>query len=372
MKDCSKLILCLLLVLAGCSNHSADSKKQEQGKAEQEIQLSKEDILMFGDESSANSGILTGTVQPKRLAVLSAELSALVIAVNKENGEKVRQGEVIAKLDATSIKEGLSSATEASRVAEKAVLQADLQYQRMKRLRGMDLASLQELEDAEIRLNSAKNDRASALAREAQAKQQLDRVDIKAPFDGIVTEKNVSVGDTVQIGKVLAKVVDPTSMQVVAHLSADLIKDVRIGQSVNLQVAGQDGRRYAGKIKRIDPEANPVTRQVEVLVSFDNADASIGAGMYAEGRLKSMDARSLMIRNSAIVRDGVKSYAWKIDGDTLKKVELGLGERDMRHGDYPVISGLALGDKVIRRPSNVLHEGMRITVAEEAKSPTVR
>jgi membrane fusion protein (multidrug efflux system) len=170
----------------------------------------------------------------------------------------------------------------------------------------------------------------------------------------------VSNGDTATIGKELVKVIDPTSMRFEGAVSADSVSSVKIGQKVNFRVNGYANQEFAGVIKRIDPAANPVTRQVEVLVGFaDNAQPRV-AGLYAEGRVDAAASDALMLPESALVRVGDDSHTWRIKDKTLSKVKLVVGARDARTGNYEIKQGLAAGDIVLRAPTSNLKDGQKV------------
>ena len=203
-----------------------------------------------------------------------------------------------------------------------------------------------------------------------QARQQLHRTEVRAPFDGIVSERKVSAGDTAQIGKELVKVIDPDSMRLQGLVSADKINNVKLGQPVSFHINGYE-QEFVGKVKRVDPAANPTTRQVEVLVDFVDNNQPRVSGLYAEGRIEAGSTSVLMIKNSALVRDGDKAYAWRVKDGLLKKVSLVIGERDPRRGDYVVRSGLADGDKIIRNPISTLKDGQKVSLTAAVQPPAL-
>jgi RND family efflux transporter MFP subunit len=312
--------------------------------------------------------VITGSIQPERRADLRAEVSAIVLQVLKENGETVKRGDILVRLDDTSIRDSMNSAEEAARASAQSFDQAERQFQRLKTLRASGMTSTQQLEDAEIRRNNAQSDLVAAKARAVQARQQLQRTEVRAPFDGIVSERKVSAGDTAQIGKELVKVIDPTSMRFQGLISADKVTLVKLGQAVNFRINGYD-QEFNGKVKRVDPAANATTRQVEVLVEFVGSNQPSVSGLYAEGRVEAGSTSALMIKNSALIRDGDKAYAWRIKDGILSKVSLVIGERDPRRGDYVVLSGLASGDKIIRSPMSSLKDGQKVNLTA-AVSPS--
>ena len=143
-------------------------------------------------------------------------------------------------------------------------------------------------------------------------------------------------------------------------VSADKIGTVKLGQKVSFRVNGFGQQDFAGVVKRIDASADPTTRQVEVLVNFvDSVQPSV-SGLYAEGRIETSSSAALLIPAMALVRNGDHAFAWRVQGGVLKKVEIVLGERDPRRGDYAVHSGLSDGDQVVRNPQSTLKDGAKV------------
>jgi len=214
-----------------------------------------------------------------------------------------------------------------------------------------------------VRRNSAQSEVSAARARLATARQQVGRTVVRAPFDGIVSERKVSNGDTASIGKELLKVIDPTSMRFEGQVSADKIASVKVGQPVLFRVNGYGEQQFSGTVRRIDPSANDVTRQVEVLVGFAGGNQPRVAGLYAEGRIDAEVADALTLPESAMVRNGDKTYAWKVKGNALVKADLGVGARDPRTGNFEIRNGLAAGDTVLRHPGSNLKDGQKVEMA---------
>ncbi len=292
-----------------------------------------------------------------------------MLQVFKENGERVKKGELLVRLDDTAIRDTLTSADETVRAVSQSFEQAERQYQRMKTLQAQGMSSIQAAEDAEIRRNNSQSDLVAAKARAASARQQLQRTEARAPFDGLVSDRKVSVGDTAQIGKELVKVIDPTSMRFEGLVSADRMSELKPGETVYFKINGVADGDFKGRVRRIDASANPTTRQVAVLVDFVGDKAPDVAGLYAEGRVQSQSVSALMLPEAAIQREGDKAFAWQIAGDKLAKVPVALGERDERLGQYQVLSGLKPGDRILRRPTGTLTDGRRIDLAKAAPAP---
>ena len=352
------LLVATALVLAACGKPSATPTKQTSP-----LVIAPEDTLAVRNSSIASGPVIVGSIQPERRADLRAEIQAVVLQVLKENGDAVKRGELLLRLDDTAIRDALASAQASERSAQQALDQAQRQLERMKTLRASGMASAQALDDAEGRRNSAQSDVEAAKARLVLARQQLQRTEVRAPFDGIVSDRKASAGDSAQVGKELLKVIDPASMRFEGLISSDQVGLVRAGQPVTFRVNGYGEQDFEGRVRRVNPAANATTRQVEVLVDFAGKQQPRLAGLYAEGRVETASAESLTLPASAIVRDGDQASAWRVAGNKIQKVPLVVGERDVRHGSIVVKKGLAEGDQVIRYPSALLKDGQPVQVA---------
>jgi RND family efflux transporter MFP subunit len=373
------LVLAIASALTACGKHDKEPAKsdaktaQKDGKQDAkpvQLLVSSEDVLTVQNNALASGPVITGSIQPERKADLRAEVSAVVLQVLKENGEPVKRGDVLVKLDETSIRDSLMSAQEALRASTQAFEQSQRALERLKTLRASGMTSAQALDDAEVRRNSAQSEVSAARARLVAAQQQVSRTVVRAPFDGIVSDRKVSAGDTAAVGKELLKVIDPTSMRYEGRVSADKISTVKVGQRVSYHINGYGDRQFTGVVKRIDPSANEVTRQVEVLVGLTGEQPRV-SGLYAEGRIDAESASVLMVPESALVKSGDKTYAWKVNagGKSLARADLQIGARDQRTGAFEVKSGLAAGDLVLRAPNSSLTDGQPVQMAASKAQP---
>lgn len=364
-----RIILCLLTVLiAACGARPEGQKPKASQTSAKPLLITREDLVSVENAELASGPVITGSIQPERKADLRSEIAATILQVLKENGEVVKKSELLVRLDDTAIRDSLQSAEEAARASAQTLDQAERQFQRLKTLRASGMTSMQQLEDAEVRRNNAQSDLVAAKARAVSARQQLQRTEVRAPFDGIVSERKVSPGDTALVGKELLKVIDPNSMRFEGLVVADKATDIKVGQSVSFRVNGYAGQVFSGKVKRVDVAANATTRQVEVLVALDQAQQPKMAGLYAEGRIEVATSTTLMLANTAILKEGDNNFVWRYKDGVVNKIAVKLGERDPRRGDFVVLGGLANGDKLIRNPMSTLKDGQTAQMVASAGS----
>ena len=361
-------VVTLLASLSACDKFPGKGGKKDAVAMPAKLVIAPEDVLTIQANALASGPVVTGSIQPERKADLRAEVSAVVLQVLKENGDLVRRGDVLVRLDPTSIRDNLQSAEANVRNATQALDQAERNLQRLKTLRDSGMTSLQALDDAEVRRNAAQSELAASHARAVLARQQLERTTVRAPFDGVVSDRKVSAGDTASVGKELLKVIDPSSMRFAGRVSADKISVVRVGQAVSFRINGYAGQEFRGKVTRVDPSANDVTRQVEVLVSFDEVRQARVAGLFAEGLIEASSTKAVTLPESVLLRSGDKASVWRVKSNTLSRVDLALGARDPRSGHFEVRSGLTDGDVILRNPSSSYKEGQSAEMAS-AKAP---
>ena len=357
--------LCLGLsgALVACKKPDSEADKKLEAVA---ISLGNEDVLQLGTTEHGTGPVISGSLQPAIRADLRAEIAAMVIKVHKENGELVRQGDLLVSLDSSVLRDNLNSVEESMRAAAQSLDGAERQYQRIKSLQAQGMVSVQGLEESENKRNSAQSEFVASKARVAAAKQQLDRTEVRAPFHGVVSSRKASAGDTAQIGKELIQVIDPSSMRFEGQVSADQMSILKVGQRVNFRINGvaQSGDQLGsrGTIKRIDGAANPVTRQVSVIVEINGKDRPPVVGLFAEGVIETSTKSALMIFESSLRREGDKVFAWVLDGNNIVKRPIQLGERDTRLGAWVVNSGLVAGEKILRTTNSSLKDGQNFTL----------
>lgn len=355
--------LCIGSSLVACKKSDADADKAAESVA---LSLGNEDILQLGTSEHGTGPVISGSLQPELRADLRAEVSAMVVKVHKENGEPVRKGDLLVTLDGSVLRDNLSSAEESLRAAAQSLDGAERQYQRIKSLQAQGMVSMQGLEESEVKRNAAQSEHVASKARVAAAKQQLERTEVRAPFNGVVSARKASAGDTAQIGKELIQVIDPSSMRFEGQVSADQMGVLKVGQRVSFRINGvaQSGDQLGsrGVVKRIDGAANPITRQVSVIVDINSKDRPPVVGLYAEGVVETLTKPAVMISESSLRREGDKVFAWVLDGNKIVKRGIQLGDRDTRLGEWVVTSGLAASDKVLRNSGSSLKDGQTFTL----------
>lgn len=360
MKHQTKIItLMVFALLQGCGKPVPSTEAKDEKPLI--LSLVTADLMLIEQGELSRGPMISGSLQPVIKAELNAEVSGIVTQVLKDNGDLVKSGELLVQLDQTTYRDKLMSAQEAERSAAVTSDQAAKQLRRMQSLNKQGLVTAELLESAEIKANQSQSELASAKARLVEARQQLDRTAVRAPFDGVVSMRKTSAGDTAQIGKALMVVIDPASMRFEGYIAADQVGQVKVGQSVNFKINGYQDQRFDGVVERINPAANENTRQVQLFVAIDNKKDLV-AGLYAEGFIAVANQQSLMVPPSVLVQEGDNSFVWQLADKKLKKVKVTIGGRDPRWGTVELLSGVNSGDQILRHPQGALVDGAAVTL----------
>ena len=356
-----KITIALLLAgcIAGLVACSPPQQPAETAAGPVSLSVIPADILTITPSELARGPMISGTLQPVVKAELNAEVSAIVTKVLKDNADPVKAGDLLLQLDQTTFRDKLVSAQEAERSAALAADQAQRQLRRMQQLRKQELVTAEVLETAEIRANQTQSDLASAKARTAEARQQLERTLVRAPFDGVVAVRRVSAGDTAQVGKALMTLINPASMRFEGYIAAEQVGAVQVGQQVSFRVNGYAGRQFTGSIERINPQANEQTRQVQVFVKLSEQHNFV-AGLYTEGYITVAQQQALMLPPGALVQEGDNSFVWLVKNDKLVKTAVTTGKKDLRYGTIEVTAGVSVNDEILRHPQGQLKDGIQI------------
>jgi RND family efflux transporter MFP subunit len=359
------IALCVATTLAACSKPEVAKVEETSAKP---LQLVEQDLLTLSESTLARGPVISGSLQPVVKAELNAEVSGIVMQVLKDNGDLVKAGDVLVKLDQTTYRDKLLSAQEAERSAIVTLEQSNRQLKRMQSLSKQSLVTQEGLEAAENKANQAQSDLASARARLVEARQQMEKTEVKAPFSGVVATRKVSAGDTAQVGKGLMVLIDPASIRFEGYVAADRVGQVKVGNKVTFKVNGYSGQFFTGVVERINPLANESTRQVQLLVAMDLKEQSLVAGLYAEGHVEAQNSNALMVPESALIREGDKYFVWQFANNELKKTPVELGSKDERWGTKEVLSGVISGAQILRHPQGALTDGAKAELAVASAS----
>jgi RND family efflux transporter MFP subunit len=345
--------------------------KEPDARAEQTaapaVVLGPENIMVVRETTLAAGPIVSGSLTAIREADVRAETNGSVREVLVEAGERVKAGAVLARLDQTTLRDAFLSARAAARSTEVSLADSRRDLERDERLSQAGAVSEQQLERSRTSVTMAEAALADARSRLASAQEQLEKATVRAPFTGVVSEREISAGDVVQAGASLYTVIDPTHMQLEAAVPAEQLQRLKVGTPVEFTVAGYGERVFKGRIDRINPSVDPATRQVRIYVSIPNRDQGLVAGLFAEGRVESERRRAPAIPFAALDPRGTSSEVLRLRQAQVQRARVQLGLRDVVAELVEVTQGLAPGDTVLLGSAQGIAEGTVVRIQGEVE-----
>jgi RND family efflux transporter MFP subunit len=237
------------------------------------------------------------------------------------------------------------------------------ELQRAERLNQSGAIADRDLEQARINNNSAQSQVADAKARLTLAERQLADAEVRAPFSGIVNERQVSTGDIVQLGGELMTVVDPSSMEYDAAVPASDLNQIRVGAPVVFTVNGYPGKTFTGRVARVSPTADQSTGQVRLAVSVPNASNNLVGGLFADGRVTAVSHMAMTAPFNAVDNRGIRPWVLVVKGGKAERREVDLGVRDEATERWEIKSGVTAGDTLLTGSAQGLTPGTPVRVA---------
>jgi RND family efflux transporter MFP subunit len=204
---------------------------------------------------------------------------------------------------------------------------------------------------------------ADAKARLSLAQKQLDDAQLRAPFGGIVSVRQVNAGDVVSPGTAMFTLIDPTSMRLEGSVPAAQLGAIRIGAPVSFTVSGYPDRRFEGRITRINPTADATTGQVRVVVSIPNARGGLVGGLFAEGRVASEKHEGLTAPATAVDVRGLRPAVLRLKDGKVERVEVEVGLRDEETEKLEIVQGVAAGDTLLVGAAQAISPGTQVKVS---------
>ncbi len=356
------IIMVFVFIVSGC-------KKADPPPSAAAIQLGPESYAIAADGQIESGPTISGTLVPRDQAVVRAQISGSVLRTLVDQGKPVRAGEIIATIDNSALTDAVTSAKNAVTNAESAVELMHREQQRQETLLKSGAISEQSVDQSRQNTVSAEAALSQAKSLLATAEKQLGYATVRAPFSGVVSEKSVSIGDVVQQGTALYTIVGPSTLELQGTVPANALSIVHIGLQVAFDVTGYPDRNFVGTITRINPTADPMTRQVRIYADIPNKGQALVGGLYAEGRIASILKTTLTLPADAIDHKTITPAVIHIHNGIARRAAVTLGTLDENDNQIEIISGINAGDTVLRGSAMEIALGTKVkaTAADTTK-----
>ena len=309
---------------------------------------------------------LTGTMTSARVARLSAEVAGLVETVKVEVGDRVKAGDVLIELDREIEQLTLQGLQAAVAQARTELADARRRYQDAKRLREQKSIS-----ENELRLLEAEVEVDGATLKQKQAEQQrqqarVDRHSLRAPFNGVISERLTETGEWIAPGSPVLTLVAADELRIEFRVPQEFFNRITRDSAVSVTLDALPEQQFDGRIETIVPVSDSSARTFLIHVQLDAGGARLTPGMSAHGQLRLSTGREgVVVSRDAILRypDG-RITVWVIDPDsdppTVSEKRVATGHSF--GGLITIREGILDGDVVVVRGNESLQEGQQVRI----------
>ncbi len=369
-----KIAAVAVLVLLGLGaartvlSRAANGKELDAGVAEHSAIYVK--TTLPGAAGAGRTVALPGTLQGAVQAPIAARAAGYVKSWSRDIGSRVEKGDVLAELEAPELDQQVSQAKAARDQTASTVALAESTVARWDALRKKDVVSQQDLDERRAGLVQARANLAAADAN-LQRLQQLEAFKhVTAPFAGVITKRNIDVGDLIDTsGKPLFLLSQTDPLRVYVSVPQSYANLVKTGQSVVVTQAELQNRPFKGQVTRTSASIDASTRTMQVEVSLPNKDGALLPGAYVQVGLPLAASTALSVPTNVLLFRGEGTRVAVIDTQgkvTLHAVTLGRNSGTT----VEVTGGLQATDRLVLNPPDSLTDGDVVTTqAPTAKAP---
>lgn len=349
----------------------ASTAVQEQGL----VELAATDVVKAQTLQVTQGLPVSGTLKAVNSAVIKARVAGELQGLTVREGDFVKAGQVLARIEATEYQSRVRQASEQAASAKAQVEVVQRQYDNNKALVDQGFISKTALDTSLANLNAAQSTFRAAQAATDVARKSVEDTILKSPISGQVSQRLAQPGERVGIDTRIVEVVDLTRLELEATLSAADSVQISVGQTAELQIEG--GSQVAtAKVVRINPNAQAGSRSVLAYLSIDNAPGGralpLRQGLFAQGTLGTASSSLLAVPLGSVRTDKPTPYVQAIEDGKVVHNSIETGARGTAGNESVVgVKGLTEGTQVIRANIGYLREGtpVRFTNLTQAAAP---
>ena len=330
----------VLMALSSCG-------EKKQTAAEQTVRVKVQEI--HAEAVNGEQGF-SGTIEEASGVSLSFASAGTIKRIYVDEGQTVRQGQLIGELDPTTMQNAYT-------ISKTSLEQAQDTYKRMKELH--DAGSLPEMQWI-----SVENQLKSATAQEAMARKSLADTKLYAPFSGYIASKDAEIGQNTSPGMPVVKLVNIGSVKVKISVPEDDVQRIQKGSSMKIVVPALGNREFSGRVTERGVSADPRSRTYEVKATIQNDDRQLLPGMICQAFTNYMQGTTGVFIPANLVQldSDNKTFVWVVNGDKAVKREIIINGETAQGAQ--VGGGLSSGDKLIVVGQQKVSNGMKVEIVK--------
>lgn len=348
-----------LLAVSGCGNsdqgRDGRSRFGMMGRDGQEAAGIPVEAAPVKREDISTLLLTTTTLAPERAVDVVAKTSGLVTSLLVEEGDAVRAGQILAKLDEEEL--------------IIAMREAEIRAQNMKRIFERTAEMFEKNLVAKQTYDDAKFNYETAQSQYENAKLRVEYTQIRSPIDGVVTERLIEVGQRVNQNQILFRVGDFDPLLARIFIPEKEMRKVHVGQAAEVLVEAAPDRKFTGVVSRISPIVDPASGTVKVTLEIRDRSGILRPGMFANVNIiTDTHENALVIPKKALILESERDEVFVIENGVVRKVQVELGYREGERVE--VLSGLSEGQMVVTVGQEGLRDGMPVRLVGQGISQT--
>jgi RND family efflux transporter MFP subunit len=360
------LALVVLLIGFGVMRALSARKAQQEAvaqasvaKTQTVVELAASDVVKAETRELSQGLPISGSLKAFNSAVVKARAAGELQGLTVREGDTVKAGQVIGRVDATEYNARVRQAQQQADSAKAQIDIAQRQFDNNKALVDQGFISKTALETSMNNLAAARANHQAALAGVEVARKTLDDTVLRAPISGVVSQRLAQPGERVAIEARVIEIVDLSRLELEASLSAADSVDVRVGQEAALQIEGS-AKPVLARVVRINPSAQAGSRSVIAYLAIADA-TGLRQGLFAQGTLATGRTSALGVPLAAVRTDKPAPYVQLVENDKVVHKNVELGARGESGKETMVaVKGIAPGSVVISGSVGTLREGTAV------------
>lgn len=316
--------------------------------------LTNVEVLELSAQPISASSSYMGHLEPAQRVTISSEVAGALEALDLEEGQAVKAGQVLGKIDTSRLSLNYKLARSSYELAKD-------EYDREKKLFAKQLSN-------QAKLSQIKNKMELAFFQMRLAQVDLEKSQLVAPFAGVVSKKMTHAGEYLNKGAPILELIDLSSVKARIQVPEREISFVARGKAVSVTLDSFPDREFKGSVSALSMEADQKSRSFRVEVVVENGKGELFSGMLARVRMVTQNLTDqLVLPRDAILEDEKGSYVFVLAGDQALKRPVALG---LSLGDQvQVTKGLSFGEKVVVVGQQMVTHQERVSVLKSSKQP---
>jgi membrane fusion protein (multidrug efflux system) len=345
----------------GCARSAAESKEAPTAAKKEQADATPVAVTLTPAQAIKVPRVLTlsGTLVGTEQARVAAGAAGKVIATYIERGSVVKKGAVLVRLDARAVAAQAQEAEAQVENLKAQQAQAQLDCDRTKQLFDKGAISKADFDKTRTGCETSKWSVSAAEARKTLTAEALRDTEIRAPFNGMVVERNVTAGEYVRADSPVVTLVDVDALRVELTVPEADVVSVKQGMKVDFWLASAEGGQTRhGRIRYIGPAVRQQTRDAVVEAVVDNATHDLRPGMFVTAKLALGEQTLPAVPETAVRTDGPQRHVFVEVGGRLEDRLVQLGET--REGQVAVVDGVKAGDRVVAQLTPDVRDGAKV------------